>query len=254
VSDEVDPFRDLGAVTPNATPPAPVPNPPIIVDTREPKAIIEILQSKAAALKPVPEIIAVQLQEEDYVVGHVHITRKRTDDLLKSIYSGHLSDELARLLPVAAEVALVIENAPETDSEGLQRVAALRRSLNAVMTVERTENLEETADYLLWVRHKVIEGTYGVTKRRPVLIDHVNPVATAYLWMPGIGPDIAEALAEKYPKPDQLWQAMRDTYAFDKTRWKTKKAWRAARWTAGIRGLGDDTAEQAEAANIDGAF
>ncbi|MDE1822279.1 MAG: ERCC4 domain-containing protein [Euryarchaeota archaeon] len=225
------------------------PDSPVLVDSREPDAIAEILAAKGAY--PVVQT----LKDEDYVVAGVHVHRKTVTDLIHSSENNHLRDELSRLLPYTRDVHLIVEDSVQHKWTDLGRAKALCRRLNIYLPVTRTKDLEETAEALLWIRKMVVEGTYHVLGRRPVILNHnVPPVAEHYASLPGVGAKLAVLLAEKYPIPVQFYRAVEETYQYDPKRWKTRRAWREARWDAGVEGIAEGKAGQVAAAVLMGAF
>jgi ERCC4-type nuclease len=224
---------------------------PIIVDSREPDEAVNWLKTH----RGVP-VEVQQLEDEDYLIGDVHITRKTFSDFLGSLESGHFHDELTRLLLHNTKVKFILEKGILNRRGNFLygRLLEAADSLNDAIPIKTTNGLDGTVDYLVKLRKRIIDGKFGVIRRRPVIYGHVNPFVTYYRSLPGVGTGIAEQLATRFKTPIQFADAIRDTYAYRKARWKTQKLWRTERWDHDIRGIGEERAEAIAAFILDGEY
>ena len=225
--------------------PVPLEDVTVFVDEREPKEILRYLEGKT-------RYEVRMLQDEDYLIGDVHITRKQTLDLFRSLASGHVQDELNRLLLHSNNIVFISEHGPNVGWQQEAMLSGYLRHLNEIVPVFRTKSLEDTANLLLSIRKEVLEGTFAVSKRLPVVYGHVNPVVRLYMAFPGIGLKRAETLARVYPRPMELFLKINDTYEYKKERWKTMKKWREERWDSKVDGIGEDTVEKVASYLLDG--
>lgn len=240
-------FEGLGVVS--DTPPPKWPETtPLIVDSREPEAMVNLLREHRSPVE------VRQLEDEDYLIGDVHITRKTFPDLLGSLESGHLSDEMGRLLLHCKKVKMIVEKGPLNRRGGFLygRLLEAVDALDEKIPIKFTQDMVGTADYLLKLRRRVLEGRFGTVRRYPVIYGHPSALVTYYASLPGVGTTIAEQLAERYKIPADLIQAIRRTYDYNEKKYKTKKRWMELRWDAGIRGMGGMRAEQLAAFLLDG--
>jgi ERCC4-type nuclease len=229
---------------------------PVIVDDREPPEMAQYLRNVLGK-----ELVVVQrLEDEDYLISDVHISRKSQPDFVGSIQTGHIFDELARLLTSATKVKLIVEKGPSVPTGTRQmswgqlyaQMAQALDSLNESIPVKITDGVSGTIDYLVRLRKRVIEGRFATIRRPVVVYGSPSQVVAMYAAIPGIGQTTAEEIAEKYPKPAELIAAIRKTYHFNEKKWKTKVAWREKRWDSGIRGVGEQRAESVAAFLLDG--
>ncbi len=231
-------------------------NTPIIVDTREPPEIAQYLRNVLGK-----DLVTVQqLEDEDYLISDVHISRKSQPDFIGSIQSGHIFDELSRLLTHATKVKLIVEKGPMIPGYSRQmswgqlyaQMAQALDSLNESIPVKITDGVSGTVDYLVRLRKRVIEGRFAAIRRPVVVYGSPSQVVAMYASIPGIGQTTAEEMAEKYPKPAELIDTIRKTYHYNDRKWKTKTKWREKRWDSGIRGVGEGRAESIAAFLLDG--
>jgi ERCC4-type nuclease len=222
----------------------------IIVDTREPPEMAELLKRALGdALVEVQE-----LEDEDYLISDVHISRKTYNDFLSSLHSGHIFDELARLLTNAKKVKLIVEKS-QLPRAGMAQYGMLLQtmdSLNESIPIKVTDGLSATVDYLVRLRRRVINGGFAAVRRPVVVYGAPSQMVAHYAAIPMIGQTTAEELAERYPTPVGLTDAIRKTYRYDEKKYKSKTAWREKRWDAGIRGIGEQRAESIAAFLLDG--
>jgi ERCC4-type nuclease len=244
-----------GLATELATPPVRWPeDTPIFVDSREPddegNNIAKWLREHRVPVE------VRQLEDEDYLIGDVHFTRKTYSDMMGSLESGHLQDELARLLTHNRKCVFILEKGALNRRGAFLygRLLQARDAFNEGIPIKDTADTQGTVDYLLRVRRRIIAGKFAAVRRKPVVYGNVSDLATMYSTLPGIGTTIAEELAEKYPTPEGLVAAIRRTYEFNPKKHKTKVKWREKRWDAGVRGIGEDRAEAVAAAVLDGKW
>ena len=244
-----DLFQGL-ARTSDERPPRLPDDTPVIVDTREPPEIVRLLR-EALGDKLVVEQL---LEDEDYLIGGVSFSRKTYPDFIGSLHSGHIFDELSRLLTHTTKAKLLIEKGP-LNRGGMAQYGMMLQSidsLNESIPVKITDGMTGTVEYLVKMRLRIIKGNFAAIRRPVVVYGSPSQVVAMYAAIPGIGQTTAEEIAEKYPKPADLVAAIRKTYRYNENKWKTKVAWRTKRWDSGVRGVGEQRAEAVAAFLLDG--
>lgn len=263
---ELDPEDPFGGIAVEA-PGRPIRFPetlPIYVDSREPDVFLRILQARGIPAQ------VVTLEDEDFLIGDVHVTRKSTPDLFASLESGHFHDEIARLLLHAHKIHAVVEDSIQLRPKYVPLLQPTIDSFDEKIPVKHTTGPEDTVDFLIRIRKRIIEGRYAASRRRPVIYGQSSPVITTFATFPGIGPELAERMAEVWPSIDALDRDIRETHEFRKgkedemelladgvvrvvrRRWPSKKAWRESKWNSKVAGIGEPTAEIVEAYVLDG--
>jgi ERCC4-type nuclease len=199
--------------------------------------------------------VIMRLENSDYIIRDIHITRKRWPDLLGSLESGHMHDELIRLTLSEHRVHLLIEgdaNEP-LSGETMARLAVAADRLNESVPVTIiSTGMAGTAAWLKRMRDRVASGHYATLRRRPVIYGQATPLQTT-LSTCKLGAGTAAAVEDKFHTLAAFVLAVNDTATYDKARWKTRKAWREARWDADIKGIGEETAERVAGYVLDGA-
>jgi len=220
---------------------------PIIVDSREPQTICEIIERYC------PVEVKV-LEDGDYIIESSNyeypflFSRKTVSDLISSMNSGHWSDECSRLLEKYPFSSLLIVEGKIED----MRIRKSLWSMQVSIPISFTNNMEETVQCLLHYRKKIIEKEMGIVKRRPVLMGDVNPVISFYAQIPSVGVERARRIYKVYPRPYDLVNAIFSTFEWKQDKWKTEKEWKKSKWNAEIEGIGEDTAAKVETFILDG--
>lgn len=164
----------------------------IQVDTYEPGEIAQAIR----ALQAQVEVVALPFG--DYYLHTpaqelVAIERKTVSDLLNSIASGRLADQLSRCLTGAKVTILLIEERLDTWSIGSWTWLSIRNYLLSLkvagVVIEQTENLEQTASRLVQLEQYFAKPTHAA-----LIAKHgeVNRRVAGLTWIQGIGPITAE--------------------------------------------------------------
>ena len=223
---------------------------PIIVDSREPEDAYNLLVREFK----VPAVVK-QLEDGDYVIADWYFSRKTIKDFFGSRNSGHLDDELDRLIKNYTNICLIVEKDQWNTRPEMAIVHKAMDTMKFLMPVLFTASLRDTMEKLVYYRTKIIRHELNYRKRRVMVTGHPNPVISLYCNLArGIGGNIARRIYDKYPKPMDLLDAIKETAVFDPHRWKKRSEWKANRWCAGIEGIGDVLAERVALLIVEGEW
>ncbi len=194
----------------------------LLVDSREPEWIAQALISRGWAVE------IVELPSADYL--HIRqdgetiaIERKTASDLLNSLSSGRLSEQLRHARDRYSLPVLLIEGDLRMDPDGVLRAdgrrtgwqyAAVEGALAVVQLagilvyrwpiVDTPNSLNRILNLLDKPSHDLLSR-----KARPVFVS-LNPEYTQQVWclsaLPGIGPETAASLLETY---GSIWNVMK---------------------------------------------
>jgi len=206
---------------------------PIIVDSREPEDIVGLLKSMGA------DVRVEMMEDGDYRIGDWLCTRKTIKDLFNSRNTGHLNDELVRLVAKYINYFMIVEKNTYNTRDEMKIAHKTVESLRFILPVLRTKSLRDTAETLIHIRDKISKNELGRLMYKPVIYGASNALLKFYMSLPGIGLKGAMSLAEKYPHPIDFILDVYDSGIYNEAIWDTKKQWKEERWSAGVDGIGE---------------
>lgn len=181
----------------------------IIADSRESRAGI------AAKLAQFPGVTVTQkeLSSGDYVIGEsVAVERKDASDLILSVLSGHLFDQVARLKTEYDSVVVLIENDPYAtrsaiEPEAIDGVLSWLTMLAGVQVIH-SPSLTVTPR-LLW--RLALHVQHGLGYIPPIRAGKPNKISAIQEYLvaglPGVGPAMAKKLLAHFSTPAALFSA-----------------------------------------------
>lgn len=184
-------------------------------------------------------------------------TFKEISDFQRSFFSGHLNEEINAIYEQAGEndvKALIIANDTETTTKREVQVwvGTHWRKRNFLIPTFKFGSREKAVEFMAGCA--MTEKSLTYLERKIQKDDDSDGVVGVYSWY-GVGKATATALAEKYPKPIDLFTAMlqhREWNDLTKATFKTKKVWRENRWWSDVPNLGEKKARSIEALILDG--
>lgn len=157
---------------------------PVLFDHREAKSGIPEMLEDAGV-----RVAARQLPAGDYVLSdRVVVERKTGSDLAASIKDRRLFEQVERMGAAYPAVVLVVEGEPTHISE-MSWTGAVARVLTSGVAVVRTEDQDETADWLLRmyrVERKGPSEARGLPRVRRPTDDLVRTAEDVLMCLPGI--------------------------------------------------------------------
>lgn len=208
----------------------------IVCDERESRSEIPALLQSLGI-----EIEIKTLEDGDYILpNNVIVSRKTISDFFGSRNSGHLNDEIYRLLSKYPDsiIFMILEKNTFNTRDEIVIANQAYRSLQFVIPVVKTKDKRETAETLVYYHKKALNNDLKYFKRRITLLDNTNDIIRLYLAFPGISYKIAEMIYKEYPVPIDFFNAVLNTYKYNET-WKTKKLWKENRWDKNIKFIGE---------------
>ena len=187
------------------------------VDVSEPPQMTEVVASH----DEVAEWALDALDAADLVIADIGFERKTVEDLAASIEDGRL-DAQVRKLSDAFETAYILLDGDLIETEQLygssMRPSSLRgaiasvtardNGIEAVIPCSSTELLVDEAVRLAR-KHTEDPSRSFVPDPDPAVADAPTPVKM-YAALPGVGPELAERLADEFPVPAALVEAGAD--------------------------------------------
>jgi ERCC4-type nuclease len=133
------------------------------------------------------------------------IERKRLDDLIGSLHSGHMQEQLERLKESAKEVWIVIEHHPgHEDQKGHVMSWMIEILTNADYNNMRIVNTASVADTLLFIQKRASmlnrkEPSCRLSQWAPSKKRHLSVYLKSLLGIPGVSFKRAAAVRTLYP-------------------------------------------------------
>jgi len=180
----------------------------IIADSREPKALRELL-----AAHPDVELTVQSLPVGDFIIGpDTAVERKTAEDFARSIADGRFADQAARLKDCYDRVLWIIEGNPfatrlAVSPQALTGALSFLAVVNGA-TLVRTENGDETASLIVAMARHLQRGSSGEVVPRhckPEDPDRLSEFIVAGL--PGVGLRRARALLAHFGSVDAVFRA-----------------------------------------------
>lgn len=176
----------------------------VIVDDREPSAVVEAVRTHA----DVDAVEVRRLTSGDLIVGDVGVERKTLGDYVNTLVgraAPHLYDQVRRLSEAYAHSYVLLEDELPTDGDEGVPAAAVRGSAASITARLETpvipcSDLERLVDMTVRLGRKHVEepSTPALSHGSVAALDAPTS-KRMYGCIDGIGPDTAERLYEAYP-------------------------------------------------------
>jgi len=178
----------------------------IIIDNREPRDIMEMINSRGA------RVISKQLSVADYIVSdRIAIERKSRDDFESSLISGRLFDQVSKLKSLYDRPVVLIEGSSpfeRIDDRAILGALASLISDNEVSVIF-TKDRERTAEIVFaFARHEqVLRRRYAKEFKAKKRIDGEKIKQAMLESVYGIGPKTAETLLKRFSTIERMAKA-----------------------------------------------
>ena len=178
----------------------------IIIDNREPRDIMEMINSRGA------RVISKQLSVADYIVSdRIAIERKSRDDFESSLISGRLFDQVSKLKSLYDRPVVLIEGSSpfeRIDDRAILGALASLISDNEVSVIF-TKDRERTAEIVFaFARHEqVLRRRYAKEFKAKKRIDGEKIKQAMLESVYGIGPKTAETILKRFPTIEKVAKA-----------------------------------------------
>ena len=184
--------------------PCPNPKTPIIVDTREKNSnILANLHQQKANLK------TQKLEIGDYHIGEIIIERKTKTDLINSLKTNHLHNQLKQLKQYKKPL-IILENT-ETHSQIHPNVIngiIISITLHHNIPIIYTDSEKHTSQILI----QIAKGQQKQTQLNKTKIPETPKEQKQYILesFPGIGPTASKKLLEKFSSLKKIFNSEKD--------------------------------------------
>jgi hypothetical protein len=227
------------------------------IDTAEHECMEGLFKNVNEYLGGILEIERTTLNVGDYILkveGYEPfvVTFKELSDFRQSFFSGHLMEEILaiQLKYPNSSTALIIarDDQKRTPQEIHIWVDQHWQKRNFIIPTFKFGSRQKAVEFMVDCAMKI--DSLQTIPRRVQRPEDYSQVVGLYSFY-GVGIEKAKQLAEKYPKPFDLFADMASGYDYDECKEAlapverlTKKKWREGRWWYGI--LGETTAVRIE--------
>jgi len=224
------------------------------MDNREPPYAVSAFEQH----DKVDMVMTTELEVGDIQFENITIERKTYSDFYQSMLSGHLDDQIGRMLEKCKYPLLMVHQ--HTSDYQLKRDDHIKihkhiKNLNLILPVYTYKNISNMVKGIIEFIDNYSNGRYFGKLKRPIPhIDSPNKIISFYASMPGVGLERARRLAIKYPRPWDLFAAINDTAVYNREKWKTKQQWRLIRFDEGLIGISNGLVNKISSFILDGTL
>ncbi len=181
-----------------------------LVDDREPPEVAQTVEAQISEAI----VVTKRLKLGDIRMGPLTVERKTAQDFINSWFSGHLMMQVSELVKSAGRPVLAVHLANEHLDQEQYRVLRDRLStINLALPTYLFSSLDEMVNWLADHLKYAKSGEWVQYVKRPVRVREptAEPVAAVYAGLPHVSTERAQALAEAYPNPKLLSDAISTT-------------------------------------------